>query len=255
MKRHYTHNYLLNPKHRITVALVGAGGTGSQLLQELARIDHALYALGHPGLFVTVYDDDIVTEANIGRQLFSTSDIGLSKAMVLVDRINSFFGLDWQSRNVRYPDVDMTGYNITITCVDNVAARIAIGEAIRKYSLANAYDDKSILYWLDFGNQIDRGQVVLGTIPPIPQPKKMDGETVGKLKCVDEMFDLTSIDDKDSGPSCSLAEALSKQDLFINSMLAQVGGNLLWKLITEGGVDYQGAYVNLKTMRVNPIKL
>jgi PRTRC genetic system ThiF family protein len=256
MKRHYSHNYLLNPRHRLTVALVGAGGTGSQLLPELARIDYALYKLGHPGLSVTVYDDDVVTEANIGRQLFSPSDIGLSKAVVLVDRINSFFGLDWSARSERYPGgKDFDTHNIILTCVDNVASRKEIGECLRKHNGDRFHDDKMPLYWIDFGNQTDRGQVVLGTLVPIDQPKSRKVEVVGTLPCVDQMFDLSAVDEKDSGPSCSLAEALSKQDLFINSMLAQVGGNLLWKLITEGGVDCQGAFVNLKAMNVNPIKL
>ncbi len=254
MKRHFTHNYLLNPQHRVTIALVGAGGTGSQLLPELARIDHALYKLGHPGLFVTVFDDDIVTDANIGRQLFSLSDVGLSKSMVLVDRINSFFGLDWQSRTERYPGVEPETFNITITCVDNVKTRIDIGNMVRAFS-ERVYDDKMPIYWLDFGNQTDRGQVVLGTFKNVHQPNSKSVEPVGQLKCVDELFDLSTVDESDSGPSCSLAEALSKQDLFINSMVAQVGGNLIWKLITEGGVDYQGAFINLKYMNINPIRI
>lgn len=71
MKRvHYIDNYLLNPQHPVTVNLIGAGGTGSQVLTCLARLDVTLRALGHPGLFVTLYDPDIVTDANIGRQLF-----------------------------------------------------------------------------------------------------------------------------------------------------------------------------------------
>ena len=255
MKRHYSHNYLLNPRHRITIALVGAGGTGSQLLPELARIDYALYKLGHPGLYVTVYDDDIVTEANIGRQLFSPSDVSLSKAVVLVDRINTFFGLDWSARSERYTGGDESDtHNIILTCVDNVASRKEIGKNLREFGGSRFNDDKMPLYWIDFGNQTDRGQVVLGTVVPIEQPNSKKVEVVGKLQCVDEMFDLSAVDEKESGPSCSLAEALSKQDLFINSMLAQVGGNLLWKLITEGGVDYQGAFVNLKAMNINPIK-
>lgn len=255
MKRHYSLNYLLNPVHRITVALIGAGGTGSQLLPELARIDHALYKLGHPGLSVTVYDDDVVTDANIGRQLFSLSDIGLNKSMVLVDRINSFFGLDWVCIPERYPEVsDFKTYNITLTCVDNVASRISIGRRLRNLEGMTLSDEDTPWYWMDFGNQTDRGQVVLGTLKSIPQPKSKNLEVVKTLPGVDEMFDLSSVDEKDSGPSCSLAEALTKQDLFINSILAQVGGNLLWKLITDGGIDYHGAFVNLHTMKVNPIK-
>ena len=64
MKRiHYIDNYLINPQHPVTVNLIGAGGTGSQVLTGLARLDVTLRALGHPGLFVTLYDPDIVTEA------------------------------------------------------------------------------------------------------------------------------------------------------------------------------------------------
>ena len=50
----------------------------------------ALQALGHPGLHVTVFDPDTVTEANIGRQLFSGSELGLNKAAALATRINRF---------------------------------------------------------------------------------------------------------------------------------------------------------------------
>ena len=79
MKRvHYTDCYLLNPQHPVTVNLIGGGGTGSQVLTNLARLDVTLRTLGHPGLFVTLYDPDIVTEANIGRQLFGYSDLGLN---------------------------------------------------------------------------------------------------------------------------------------------------------------------------------
>ena len=78
MKRaHYVHNYILNPRHPVSVNIIGAGGTGSQVITNLARLDVTLRALNHPGLFVTIYDPDIVTEANIGRQLFGWSDLGI----------------------------------------------------------------------------------------------------------------------------------------------------------------------------------
>lgn len=252
MNIHFADNYIVNPRHRVTVDLVGAGGTGSQVISALARIDCALYKLGHPGLYVTVFDDDIVTEANIGRQLFSATDIGLNKANVLATRINSFYGTDWEARASRYNVQDSVRSNITITCVDNVASRIQIGKALRS---GGGFDHQKARYWLDFGNQSNRGQIVLGTLGKIKQPKSKQYKTVSELKCVDQMFDLSKVDDADSGPSCSLAEALRKQDLFINSFLAQTGCALLWKLLYEQCIDMHGAYVNLSTMKVNPIKI
>ena len=50
MKRvHYIHNYLLNPQHPVTVNLLGVGGTGSQVLTNLARLDVTLRALNQIG--------------------------------------------------------------------------------------------------------------------------------------------------------------------------------------------------------------
>lgn len=130
MKRvHYIDNYLLNPQHPVTVNLIGAGGTGSLVLTCLARLDVTLRALGHPGLFVTLYDPDIVTDANIGRQLFGSSDLGLNKAQCLITRVNNFFGNDWKAVPDIFPTVlkdarrdDMA--NITVTCTDNIKSRL-----------------------------------------------------------------------------------------------------------------------------------
>ncbi len=63
------------------------------------------------------------------------------------------------------------------------------------------------------------------------------------------------IREEESGPSCSLAEALGKQDLFVNSTLAHLGCSLLWKMFREGVVFCHGFYMNLDTMRVNPISV
>ena len=66
MKVHYTHPYFLNPQHRISVNLIGLGGTGSQVLTCLGRINAALVGLGHVGLRVTCWDDDVVSYPNTG---------------------------------------------------------------------------------------------------------------------------------------------------------------------------------------------
>ena len=92
-KIHYTDNYLLTPYPPVTVFIIGAGGTGSQVITNLARMDTALQASGHPGLHVTLFDPDTVTQANIGRQLFSETELGMNKAIAAVTRINRFFGV------------------------------------------------------------------------------------------------------------------------------------------------------------------
>ena len=63
----------------------------------------ALQALGHPGLHVTVFDPDTVSQANIGRQLFSETELGLNKAVSLVTRINRFFGYAWTAEPKCFP--------------------------------------------------------------------------------------------------------------------------------------------------------
>src|SRR3984957_2125786 len=96
-KVHFIDNYLIRPSNPVTVNLIGAGGTGSQVLSALARINHSLIALNHPGIFVKVFDDDVITSANLGRQLFSASEAGMNKAVALINRINRFFGTNWKA--------------------------------------------------------------------------------------------------------------------------------------------------------------
>lgn len=250
-KIHFTANYLLNPQHCITVNLIGAGGTGSQVLEALARMDAALTRLGHPGLYVTVFDADEVSESNIGRQLFSPADIGLNKAVCLTTRINRFFGLDWQAIPEMYTDSSPRA-NITISCVDNVKSRLTIHKHLKDVKHVSDIHEKP-LYWLDFGNTQKTGQVILGTVSKIKQPQKTEFETLNELPTLCDMFDLMQVNEQDSGPSCSLAEALRKQDLFINSTLAQLGCALLWKLFREVKIEYHGVFLNLSTLKTNPI--
>ena len=76
-------------QRQVNVALVGAGGTGSRMLENLLNLHRAMLALGHPGgLHVTLIDDDIVSAANVGRQAFYPCDVGSYKSLVLINRAN-----------------------------------------------------------------------------------------------------------------------------------------------------------------------
>lgn len=264
---HFVPRYFLAPNSPIKVTLVGAGGNGSQMLSALARIDHALRALGNKGLSVTVWDPDTVEAPNVGRQLFTAGDLGQNKAECLVTRFNRLFGNDWKAVPEAFTAGCRTG-NIIITCVDNVASRQEVGTAFRARDITarqtetyrktrggaafNEYNEHYAFYWLDLGNAQRTGQAILGS-NRIPQPESLEYDTVEYLPTVTEMFDLSRVKEKDSGPSCSMAEALSKQDLFINSVLVQTAASLLWSLLTDAGIDTRGFYVNLDTYRTAPV--
>lgn len=259
---HFVEPELLHPYNPVRVNLIGAGGTGSQVLTALARINHSLIALRHPGLAVTVFDDDTVTAANLGRQLFTTDEIGLHKSVALINRINRFFGTNWKGVPQKFnkktieanPHYVMAG--LTISCVDNVAARFEIASLLGKHEKQQYYRNRP-LYWMDFGNSRDTGQVILSTVGTIKQAASKKFRTVDRLPFVTVEFKdlLQQADQKDDTPSCSLAEALTKQDLFINSSLASLGASLLWQLFREGMITNRGFFLNLAELKTQPLKV
>lgn len=262
-KIHYTDSYLLKPYHPVTIHVAGAGGTGSQVITNLARMNVALQALGHPGLHVTVFDPDIITEANIGRQLFSETELGQGKATAAVTRVNRFFGTTWTAENCRYPvrktqenrdDRTRPGQISSSPARTIPAHRLELWRFLKKYREASVNNERAVYYWMDFGNAQTTGQVFIGTVRnKIRQPASKEFMPVPGMNVITEEVNYSTIEEKDSGPSCSLAEALERQDLYINSILAQVGCDILWKMFKEGRTLYRGAYINLDTLRVNPI--
>lgn len=251
MNEHRIAPVLLEREVRIHVA--GCGGNGSQVLYGLARLDRALRALGHPGgLFVAAFDPDRVSEANIGRQLFSPSDIGLNKAAVLVDRINKFLGLRWEACPQKYsgqtawPGTMMGGAaDILITCVDSAKARREIHHAITTEQRRGA--NWTPAYWVDLGNRQSDGQVILGQ--PVDAINSRGLKDPDRLPTVVEVFPelLNPKLAEDNRPSCSLAESLESQDLFINDFISREALDLLSRLFRYGKVDYRGIFVNRLT--------
>ncbi len=81
IKVHFTDNDLIAPTNPIEVNLIGAGGTGSKVLTALVEMNYSLNELGHAGIAVRLWDDDIVTDANLGRQRFAECEVGLYKSV------------------------------------------------------------------------------------------------------------------------------------------------------------------------------
>ncbi|ABL01413.1 PRTRC system ThiF family protein [Pelobacter propionicus] len=242
MKRHTTDWKLLS--RQVNVALVGCGGVGASVLPGLAKLHTAITALGHPGgLHVTVYDPDTVSKSNIGRQNYSPSDVGINKAVLSVHRINSFYGFNWSAEPTYFPGPPSRNIDLVVSCVDTKAARRNIAEYCRRVNVP---------YWLDYGNDLVTGQVILGQPLWIGEKKR---ERPMRLPTVTELFPeiMDAQIPEDDTPSCSLEEALSRQDLFIGQTCAVFGLDLLWRLFREAGIDNHGAFINLKSGRVMPL--
>lgn len=260
---HFVDNYLLQPTNPVTVNIVGAGGTGSQVLTAIARISHSLNMLGHPGLFVQLWDNDFITEANRGRQLFASIETGMNKAVALINRLNRFFGTNWKAIPYKYEaknlgKVGNNGLtNITISCVDTVSSRFAIASILDSNRNVSRHDPFMPLYWMDFGNSQHSGQVMLSTVGEIPQPKSKKYHVVSNLPFITDEFSklLNDSGERDDTPSCSLADALAKQDLFINSSLASEGASLIWNMFREGMIENRGFFKNLKDFRTQPLRV
>jgi PRTRC genetic system ThiF family protein len=198
-----------------------------------------MVALGHPGgIRCTVLDDDTVSETNVGRQGFYPCDVGQYKALLLVNRLNHLMGTSWVALPQRVDYRTRLHADIVVGCVDSRRARHAIVKAAQRGSCR---------YYLDCGNEMDRGQVVFGEFG---RPRH------DRLPHVGDLFpDLLNakIDRGDDTPSCSMAEALSRQSLVINQAIAVQAFNLLWTLFRTGTLSYSAVFVNLATGRTNPV--
>ncbi len=209
MQSHHIHPELLRQKVRVLV--IGCGGNGSAIAAGLPYLHQALLAYGHPeGIHVTLLDPEIISPTNCVRQPFSRSEIGLYKSVVLANRLNLFWGLDWEGIPERL-DVKrrLDGVDIVIGCVDTRAARAAIAKC--------AGDWSEVDYWLDLGNNADSGQFVLG------EPRNRRNRRRGlRLRTVSELFPevIEGEFDRDNLPSCSAIEALDRQQPFVNPALA-----------------------------------
>ena len=223
----------------------------------------SLSELNHAGLSVRLWDDDVISEANLGRQLFAESELGLYKSVALINRANRFFGTNWKAETQKFEKDDLGKLQnnmkseIYISCVDNVKSRFDIAEILNELKIDKSYYRNQCKYWMDFGNSQFTGQVLLSTIGNIKQPNSEKYKTVENLPFITEEFgDLLKVSElEDDTPSCSLAEALEKQDLFINSTLAQMGSSLLWNLFRNGLTENRGFFLNLKNFQSQPIKL
>ena len=152
---------------------------------------------------------------------------------------------DWQGMRAQIQQIAKNAdVDLVIGCVDTRKARRAIDKWVMH---------SRVMYWLDLGNNASSGQFILG------QPNNSANKRKGtcRLPTVIELFPEIAAPGKkdDDQPSCSAAEALTRQEPFINQNLAYQALGMLTQLLRHGSLSYQGGFCNLATGQLVPMPI
>ncbi|MCL2165139.1 MAG: HesA/MoeB/ThiF family protein [Oscillospiraceae bacterium] len=114
------------------VCVIGCGGLGGYVIEHLARL-----GIGH----ITAVDGDVFEESNLNRQILSDETVlGLNKAVVAEERIkkvNSDVRLTAINEYIteKNSETILSGHDVVVDALDNIHARILIGEAAQKLGI------------------------------------------------------------------------------------------------------------------------
>jgi PRTRC genetic system ThiF family protein len=243
---------------RVSIRLIGCGGTGSHLATGLGVLARELIDCGKP-CDLAFIDGDRVEAKNVGRQLFSAGDVGRYKAEVLARRVGAAYNLPALavSRHVTTAaelapkSSEWDTLHLVIGAVDNPAARAHLAGAVK--------EARGRLWALDAGNENHSGQVIvgntadakllraavgLGMLDRLPSPYLVSPDLVAVPKAVKR------------AASCAEAAAEGSQGLMVNRMMAAWALAMLHDLLL-GALNYFAVWVNLETggVRTWPLDL
>jgi PRTRC genetic system ThiF family protein len=242
--------------NRVYITLVGCGGTGSHIASGLAAIAQALVerSIAVDLFFV---DPDRVEAKNVGRQLFSPSDLGRNKAEVLAERFNGAYGLRIMCAARTVDTLDLLpnpamrdDLHIVIGAVDNPAARATIAGVVKAAheTTGGTQVAHGRLWWLDCGNENHSGQVLLGNVA---LKSAMRGAIalglIDRLPAPNLVYpDLvaTPRSRKVKTASCAELTAAGEQSLMINRLVAAWALSMLHDFLITRDLRYFGAAID-----------
>ncbi|MCJ7743194.1 MAG: ThiF family adenylyltransferase [Dehalococcoidales bacterium] len=227
------------------IVVVGCGGTGGFVAEGLCRL------LSGTDIPIILIDPDRVEPHNLVRQNFYAGDVGKFKSQALAERLSRQFG-----RRIGfsvYPymhDLGCEEYGnglyrpavqgIVIGCVDNAQARRAIGETLK---FGN--------WWLDAGNGLASGQVLLGNAN---DGQSLEGSFIEESREVIRLpiptWQLPGLlapptrkepDNRD----CAEAVATEEQGPVINQAMATLVLEFVHRML-KGTLTWMGAYIDLE---------
>jgi molybdopterin/thiamine biosynthesis adenylyltransferase len=146
----------LYERNKPNIIIIGAGGTGGNLVYNLWRERKILANMINS---IVLYDRDTVESKNLLRQNFDESDVGKNKAEVLAERysgeltiraVPDFFNAKEYVDEVNVFD-SITGNDIVISCVDNLVSRVDIMEEL--LSIHEELGTSEVPLFVDTGNE------------------------------------------------------------------------------------------------------
>jgi PRTRC genetic system ThiF family protein len=251
--------------------LVGAGGTGSFMAMNLARLAFELKTLGKSANVVIV-DPDCVEEGNIPRSNFCFAEVGMNKAETLAGRLARAWGIEvgfvkegfrpalLQSKNDEWSVQSSNSSKLTVLvgCVDNHLARQQMHEALKFYG-ERSYDNAAPrVWWIDGGNGRDTGQVLIGNrlnekeicesarkspilsllpAPSLQHPDLLQREGERKTR---------SKAQTDDAISCAERIRLGEQSLNVNQRVAVEMNEMLSALLLTNSLKRFASYFDLE---------
>ena len=231
------------------IAIVGCGGTGSQVARSVARMLYDMQQSRQQTPRLLLIDPDTVEMKNVGRQLFTPADVGQFKAQVLMQRFNLALGLDAvvipEAVNVE-KHLPERG-NLVIGCVDNHLARRELAKA-------------EGTVWIDAGNHASSGQVVIGNTSDADLLQRNLTPLHGIYRYLPNaarVFPQLLEPDDTPQPQASCAENVvaNTQDLLINDWLAIVVSQYVYKLLHRQPITSHMTYISADSMGVRSVAI
>ena len=229
---------------KASLTIVGVGGTGGYVLQQVARLLYSLKEQGRRIPSVLLCDGDVVKQKNLLRQYFLEQDVGRKKAEVLAERYSRAYGIDiaaypeYLTAETNLKEIGVEDGSIVVGAVDNGSTRRLLHEKLHQWRHIVYVDcGNSAVTVPNDPNHIDRyqlaaiknsgweGQVVVGV--------RANGRDV--LPFPGEVFpDLIEPDQLPTEVSCGEVVVSNPQRLFTNLMAATMVLLYLHTMLVDG---------------------
>ncbi len=242
----------------LKIVLIGLGGTGSFLARHVACMIVLLRNAGKDAS-LTFIDPDTIEAGNIPRQNFCPAEIGRYKAEALAERYTRDFGIEIGCIPSAFsPDMAVADWNtltVLVGCVDNATARIALHTALQKNERPSYNNSIGVsrIWWLDLGNGLDYGQVLLGSTTNVQT--LTSAFALGALpRCSllpspllqePNLREPRPEERADQRLSCAELLAANAQSMTINAAMAIEGADYLYRLLITGNLKKFATYLDL----------